>query len=118
MTIHQFKEYKKRLEGYKQTPNEHTDTTVALWDAGWNSCLKVVINDMDNLMHGVYVEELTQRNREDNIPYDNSVEPVWKTAQKLIKSLPDDAWDDMPTDGAKNYKHYLYGHPKCEEDES
>ena len=28
------------------------------------------------------------------------------------ESLPPDAWDDLPTDGAKNYKHYLYGHPK------
>ena len=27
-------------------------------------------------------------------------------------SVPPDAWDDLPTDLAKNKKHYLYGHPK------
>ena len=31
------------------------------------------------------------------------------------KSMPPDSWDDLPTDGAKNYKHYLYGHPKEED---
>ncbi len=36
-------------------------------------------------------------------------------AEKLNREFPD-AWDDFPTDFAKNKKHYLYGHPK-EEDE-
>ena len=30
--------------------------------------------------------------------------------------LPPDTWDGYPTDGARNYKHYLYGHPKEEEE--
>ena len=34
---------------------------------------------------------------------------------RLRKSVPPDAWDVLPTDGAQNYKHYLYGHPKEEE---
>ena len=33
---------------------------------------------------------------------------------ELHKSLPPDSWDDLPTDLAKNKKHYLYGHPKEE----
>ena len=28
--------------------------------------------------------------------------------------MPPDAWDDLPTDLAKNKKHYLYGQPKEE----
>ena len=35
---------------------------------------------------------------------------------ELHKSMPPDAWDDLPPDLARNKKHYLYGHPK-EEDE-
>ena len=31
---------------------------------------------------------------------------------ELHKSMPPDAWDGVPTDLAKNKKHYLYGHPK------
>ena len=31
-----------------------------------------------------------------------------------IESLPMISDNDAPTDGAKNYKHYLYGHPKVD----
>ena len=37
--------------------------------------------------------------------------------QEAHKEMPPDAWDDLPTDLAKNKKHYLYGHPKEEDDE-
>ena len=30
--------------------------------------------------------------------------------------LPPETWDGHPTDGARNYKHYLYGHPKEKEE--
>ena len=33
---------------------------------------------------------------------------------EIHKSMPPGAWDDLPTDLAKNKKHYLYGHPKEE----
>lgn len=35
-----------------------------------------------------------------------------KMAEKLRESIPPEAWDSLPADGAKNYKHYLYGSPK------
>ena len=35
--------------------------------------------------------------------------------EKLRESFPPDMWDDVPTDLAKNKKHYLYGHPKEED---
>ena len=31
---------------------------------------------------------------------------------RIQQSVPSGAWDDLPTDLAKNKKHYLYGHPK------
>jgi len=41
---------------------------------------------------------------------------VWEIAERLHRKYPADIWDDVPTDFARNKKHYLYGHPK-EEDE-
>ena len=35
--------------------------------------------------------------------------------EKLRDSYPPDLWDGVPADSAKNFKHYLYGHPKVEE---
>ena len=35
---------------------------------------------------------------------------------ELRKSVPPETWDDLPADLARNKKHYLYGHPR-EEDE-
>ena len=31
---------------------------------------------------------------------------------EMERTMPPDARADVPTDGSKNYKHYLYGHPK------
>ena len=38
-----------------------------------------------------------------------------RMAEKLRESVPAEAWDSLPVDGAKNYKHYLYGSPKEED---
>ena len=42
-------------------------------------------------------------------------EPLVEMFDRLRASVPAEAWDDMPTDGAQNYKHYLYGHPKVDD---
>ena len=42
-------------------------------------------------------------------------ESILDVFERLRRSVPLGAWDNMPTDGAKNYKHYLYGHPKAED---
>ena len=34
---------------------------------------------------------------------------------RIHQSAPPGTWDNLPTDLAKNKKHYLYGHPKEEE---
>ena len=34
---------------------------------------------------------------------------------ELQKDIPPEEWDNLPTDLAKNKKHYLYGHPKEED---
>ena len=40
---------------------------------------------------------------------------IVETVQELQKTIPPDAWDVLPTDGAMNYKHYLYGSAKEED---
>ena len=42
-------------------------------------------------------------------------ESILEMFERLRKSVPPEAWDNLPTDGAKNYKHYLYGHSKVED---
>ena len=42
----------------------------------------------------------------------DGTESILEMFDGLRESVPPDTWDNMPTDGAKNYKHYLYGHPK------
>ena len=37
---------------------------------------------------------------------------VLEMFHELHRSAPKDAWVGGPTDGAKNYKHYLYGWPR------
>ena len=38
--------------------------------------------------------------------------PFWKWIVELGASIPKKEWDKVPTDGAQNLDHYLYGHPK------
>ena len=40
---------------------------------------------------------------------------ILRIFDEIHKSTPESAWANMPTDGARNYKHYLYGFPKEEE---
>ena len=38
--------------------------------------------------------------------------PVWKKIVALGKSIPEAAWDNVPTDLARNWKYYKYGRRK------
>ena len=40
---------------------------------------------------------------------------VVEAVREFHKTIPPDAWDVLPADGAKNYKCYLYGSPKEED---
>lgn len=40
---------------------------------------------------------------------------VLRKVQERQAELPSDTWDNIPTDLARNKKHYLYGLPKDEE---
>ncbi len=38
--------------------------------------------------------------------------PIWEVAADLVRDIPQEVLDTMPTDGAENHDHYLYGAPK------
>lgn len=40
-----------------------------------------------------------------------AAEPFWKVFAP-VHSLPDEALEGLPTDGASQHDHYLYGNPK------
>jgi hypothetical protein len=46
---------------------------------------------------------------------DLSVPPFWERIQQLGASIPDEEWEKVPRDLAKNLDHYLYGAPKEQE---
>jgi len=36
----------------------------------------------------------------------------WQLWQERLKEIPEDEWNDVPTDASLNIDHYLYGAPK------
>ena len=49
-------------------------------------------------------EELLKRKRPDR--------PVWQMVGELLKEIPVEDLERMPTDGAEQHDHYIYGTPK------
>ena len=45
----------------------------------------------------------------------SSGQSVLTMFEKIHNAAPKGTWDDVPTDGAENHKHYLFGMPKVEE---
>jgi len=37
---------------------------------------------------------------------------LWDAIQKIVKDVPDEVWERLPTDGSEQHDHYLYGSPK------
>ena len=52
----------------------------------------------------LYIEEQSQNEEQRH--------SVLETADRIRQSAPAEIWDNLPTDGAQNVKHYLYGHPR------
>ncbi|MEK6285554.1 MAG: hypothetical protein AABO57_07425 [Acidobacteriota bacterium] len=48
--------------------------------------------------------ELLKRKRPDR--------PVWQMVEELLKRIPQDVLDQLPTDGSEQHDHYIYGTPK------
>ena len=50
------------------------------------------------------------------LPPEDPEEPtLLHLVREIQKKYPQDDWDDIPTDAAKNLHHYLYGRPKVDD---
>jgi hypothetical protein len=45
-------------------------------------------------------------------PAPQTVKPLWEIAADLLKDVPQEVLDRLPTDGAAQHDHYIYGTPK------
>ena len=44
--------------------------------------------------------------------FDTTARPIWEVLVELGAAIPAEEWEKVPTDAARNLKHYLYGAPK------
>ena len=56
------------------------------------------------------VEEMLKENHEPR-PREN-VRPIWEIITELSAQVPMEEWEKLPSDGAEQHDHYLYGSPK------
>ena len=63
------------------------------------------------LQEGTVVVLYIEEQEEKGLQHHSALE----IADRIRRSAPPDAWDDMPADASRNYRHYLYGHPKEED---
>ena len=45
-------------------------------------------------------------------PPAQTVKPLWEIAANLLQDVPQEVLDRLPTDGAAQHDHYIYGTPK------
>jgi Arc/MetJ-type ribon-helix-helix transcriptional regulator len=38
--------------------------------------------------------------------------PIWEVFEEITASIPEEEWAKLPTDGAEQHDHYIYGTPK------
>ena len=50
-------------------------------------------------------------------PENRGLAAIVERARERYKNIPPEELENIPTDLAKNHKHYLYGHPKEEDEE-
>ena len=56
------------------------------------------------------VDEMLKENHETR-PREN-VRPIWEIITELSAQVPMEEWEKLPSDGAEQHDHYLYGSPK------
>ena len=63
----------------------------------------------------VSIENVPESVRSNNTPpRSKGLLGIVERVREVQDSMPPEVWENLPTDGARNKKHYLYGHPKEE----
>ena len=71
------------------------------------------LEDGDEVM--VTVEGAATGESEERPEPKRGLAAIVERVKERQKDIPTEEWADIPTDLAKNHKHYLYGHPKEED---
>jgi hypothetical protein len=45
-------------------------------------------------------------------PTEKGRKPIWEVIYELMEDVPEEELEKLPTDGAREHDHYLYGSPK------
>lgn len=74
------------------------------------------------LAQGVSTQQWLQRVGEERLqngdppdqeaPAGKDDRPIWEIFVDAMKDVPPEAFDSLPSDGASQIDHYIYGHPK------
>ena len=59
-----------------------------------------------------FVEDLARQQTDGESATEPPRMTIWDKIDAIIKRVPPEAWDELPTDGSINVDHYLYGAPK------
>jgi len=53
-----------------------------------------------------------KRRRAGGSSFGPSAKPIWQIIEEIGAAVPAGEWGKVPTDGAQNLDHYLYGHAR------
>jgi Arc/MetJ-type ribon-helix-helix transcriptional regulator len=95
MTIHLSKELESNI--------------LAVVDSGRFASLDDAMSEAASLLLQRVKEEQAQAKQPASPP---AHKPIWERAAELRKSIPEEEWAKLPTDGARQLDHYIYGSPK------
>ena len=54
--------------------------------------------------------------KEGPAPQSTETRPIWEIITELSAQVPMEEWEKLPSDGAEQHDHYLYGSPKRRND--
>ena len=54
--------------------------------------------------------------REERPQFGEKARPIWEIITELSAQVPMEEWETLPSDGAEQHDHYLYGSPKRRND--
>jgi hypothetical protein len=58
----------------------------------------------------VLIDEMLRKEQKPDAS--ETVRPIWEIIAELSAEIPLEEWAKLPTDGAEQHDHYLYGSPK------
>ncbi len=94
---------------FELTP-EQKALLVALAHETGKSIPVLLAEALDNLQE--YIRPHGKRAHHTPLPPAQRTKPLWEIADDLLKDVPQEVLDRLPTDGAAQHDHYLYGTPK------